>query len=156
MSNKSYFVCNKCLERIDLVKCNCKNRKVVDIDRLIYPTIKLLNEKGYITDYCCSGHANCKLDNPYILFKYNYEFSNYKQNRFFGQRISDLQYSITVNDGYINLRTAIHFDGTMSFEQYQEFEKYKTIEEKRQAYINKVNKDLYEWAKRLPDLTIRD
>lgn len=28
------------------------------LDADIYPTIKILNEKGYYTDYCCSGHRD--------------------------------------------------------------------------------------------------
>jgi len=29
----------------------------VEIDELIAPTIQVLNRKGYITRYCCSGHS---------------------------------------------------------------------------------------------------
>jgi hypothetical protein len=37
-------------------KKNCGGGEVVDIDECLIPAIKDLNEKGYFTDYCCSGH----------------------------------------------------------------------------------------------------
>ena len=33
-----------------------KKKKYVDIDEKIVNAIKILNEKGYTTRYCCSGH----------------------------------------------------------------------------------------------------
>ena len=43
---------------------------LVDIDEMILPTIKLLNEKGYGTIYSCAGHTYIK-SIPYILFDKN-------------------------------------------------------------------------------------
>lgn len=37
-------------------KASCEG-DVVWIDELMIPIIKLLREKGYITEYCCSGHV---------------------------------------------------------------------------------------------------
>lgn len=36
-------------------KANCRNI-LIEVDELILPTIKILNTKGYSTEYCCSGH----------------------------------------------------------------------------------------------------
>ena len=50
-------------------KANCYG-SVVEIDDLILPVIKLLNQKGYITTYCCSSHSYDAFSNPntYISF----------------------------------------------------------------------------------------
>ena len=61
------FVCSKCFNNVD--KCNCnadRHRQWIEIDRPIQKTIRILNEKGYKTIYCCSGHNNH--DNLYIYF----------------------------------------------------------------------------------------
>lgn len=49
-------------------KISYDNMKLVEIDELLIPTIFLLNRKGYITEFCCSGH----IDEPYggyVAFK---------------------------------------------------------------------------------------
>lgn len=53
--------------------CSCPKREclgqVADIDELILPAIILLNEKGYFTEYCCSGHFHSGTStSAYILF----------------------------------------------------------------------------------------
>ena len=42
--------------------------EVVEIDELMIPVIKTLNEKGYCTEYCCSGHYRDGYTNTYIKF----------------------------------------------------------------------------------------
>ena len=44
--------------------CNCM---VAEIDELMIPTIKLLNLKGYITEFCCSGHPYDDGCTSYVL-----------------------------------------------------------------------------------------
>ena len=46
---------------------NCGN-KLIKIDELYIVIIKILNQKGYRTTYCCSGHIYEKLPQSYILF----------------------------------------------------------------------------------------
>ena len=46
---------------------NC-SRNLVKIDELYVVIIKILNQKGYTTTYCCSGHTYAKLPQSYILF----------------------------------------------------------------------------------------
>ena len=52
--------------RCPLVTCGSFN--VVEIDDMILPIIKRLNQKGYITEYCCSGHDYEDNTNTYIVF----------------------------------------------------------------------------------------
>lgn len=64
------YLCLDCFEVYDILLKYCPKKscqgKMVEVDELMLPTIILLNQKGYITEYCCSGHINdCY---PYILF----------------------------------------------------------------------------------------
>lgn len=48
--------------------CTCGDLNVVEIDDILLPIIKKLNQKGYITQYCCSGHTYEGDTNTYIAF----------------------------------------------------------------------------------------
>ena len=59
------------------VEGNCPLRnccgEVIEIDENLYEAYKLLNEKDYMTTYCCSGHSydevdGCNAVNTYISF----------------------------------------------------------------------------------------
>ena len=67
------YVCNRCLLSLD--KCQCKYRSytLIQIDRKIQDTIKLLNEKFYQTVASCEGHYN-EVGGLYISFMYDYNF----------------------------------------------------------------------------------
>jgi hypothetical protein len=74
-------ICSKCFN----VHCKCKNKKKFECDELLIFAIKTLNEKGYKTDFCCSGHIiDKKLTPPhiqtYILFKKIYNFKKIPAN----------------------------------------------------------------------------
>ena len=47
----------------------------VKIDQLFEPIIKILNEKGYITLFCCSGHKGNS--RSYIYFHPEVDLPNY-------------------------------------------------------------------------------
>ena len=49
-------------------KSSC-NGMVIEVDEVILPTIRVLNQKGYITLFCCSGHFNMGVSNIYIKFE---------------------------------------------------------------------------------------
>ena len=49
----------------------CSSYDMVEIDDLILPIIKILNQKGYKTEYCCSGHLTERDTNTYIVFDKN-------------------------------------------------------------------------------------
>lgn len=54
------------MERCPKASCGCD--KVIEVDELMLPIIMELNEKGYATDSCCSGHFYDKYSTPYIMF----------------------------------------------------------------------------------------
>ena len=43
--------------------------ELVEIDELMLPIIRILNRKGYETQYCCSGHVNDSSGMAYICFQ---------------------------------------------------------------------------------------
>lgn len=48
-------------------KSDCDG-ELVEIDELMIPTIQILNQKGYFTEYCCSGHYTSYDCHTYIKF----------------------------------------------------------------------------------------
>lgn len=69
------YMCMGCYEVYDRdlgycpkTHCSCG---VVEIDELMIPTIKILNEKGYMTEFCCSGHVH---DNGCTSYVCLYDF----------------------------------------------------------------------------------
>lgn len=67
------YMCMACGEiyRNELPYCpkrSCTCGEVVEIDELMVPIIRLLNEKGFATRYCCSGHSYEQGSSPYIAF----------------------------------------------------------------------------------------
>ncbi len=69
------YVCPRCFRQID--KCSCENKAYHSlwwIDLNIQEVIRILNEKGYKTQYCCESHD--PRDNLYIAFFYGYGFGD--------------------------------------------------------------------------------
>lgn len=61
------YVCPRCFHQID--KCCCKSKPFYSlwwIDLNIQEVIRILNEKGYKTQYCCESHS--PHDTIYIAF----------------------------------------------------------------------------------------
>ena len=56
-------------------KTSC-NGQLIEIDELMIPTIKVLNEKGYCTKFCCSGHYYGQTPNGYIMFEEGIDIPN--------------------------------------------------------------------------------
>ena len=59
---------NELFEYIQWPKTNCVGT-LIEVDELLLPTIKILNEKGYSTKFCCSGHYESQHPNGYIAFE---------------------------------------------------------------------------------------
>jgi hypothetical protein len=74
-------MCNDCFE-IDKRKykygrwCKHCGGELVQIDELWLPIVSLLNQKGYYTSFCCSGHASDDFSSPYISFIGSCELPN--------------------------------------------------------------------------------
>lgn len=58
---------NGCCRCPDL-ECNSADMSLFEIDELMIEPIRILNQKGYITEYCCSGHVFNKSSRAYIKF----------------------------------------------------------------------------------------
>jgi hypothetical protein len=104
---------------INCPKVNCVGI-LLEIDELIAPTIILLNKKGFITKYCCSGHWYEDLLQIYISFD------------------KDIKISKSPPEGF-ELK-----DNVLS---YTNTDKLKMM--KKYNLIIKMNKILYKWAKEL-------
>ena len=127
------IVCNKCF----INSCNCKDNDYVEIDDKILDTIKLLNSKGYITEHCCSGHYGS--EQLYVIFNRLYAFNEDKLPEGF--------YVDNKNTYRIYPRTSIHS------KQFWTLDKETTKDDDSiNSYIDKINKDLYNWALSLPDI----
>lgn len=98
------------------------------IDERIKETIELLNEKGYETEACCSGHTGERYVSTYILFGKQYSFDTLPEN-----------FILTENKFRIYTRTSINF-------------KFTCLDKVTAKFLKKINNDLYEWASSLPDI----
>lgn len=59
---------NELFEYVYCPKTNCDGT-LIEVDELMIPIIQILNDKGYITKYCCSGHYDGHHPNAYIMFE---------------------------------------------------------------------------------------
>lgn len=71
------YACPRCFRTVDDCRCRCYPFYLVQIDKLMLPIIRELNEKGYETAGCCAGHIEeeeFKTTGIYIAFKEEYDF----------------------------------------------------------------------------------
>lgn len=135
-----FKLCNECFEVYDSYyikdnengfnrcpKYNCYG-EVFDIDELMIPTIIELNKKGYITEYCCSGHSIEKRILTYIVISDIINFKKLPEN-------FDVEY-----DSYNGRnRTTIRYNYNLT----------KNSDLTPQENLNKIckiNNDLLDWA----------
>ena len=98
--------------------------EIVEIDELMIPVIKTLNEKGYCTEYCCSGHYGEGYTNTYIKFSEWVELPEELPDGFVYEERGNV-----IRKNYV--------DNLHPNEKYIE--------------ILNATKDLIEWADNLPD-----
>ena len=65
------YVCPTCFRRLDKCTCEFHPWNLINVDRNIQEQIRILNEKGYRTRYCCESHN--PQDGIYIAFAQDYE-----------------------------------------------------------------------------------
>ena len=73
--NKEDIRTNEFCDYVGCPKTNCVGQ-LIEIDELMIPTIKILNQKGYYTKFCCSGHYYGQHPNGYIMFEENIDVPN--------------------------------------------------------------------------------
>lgn len=66
--DSSWLNINESFEYIHCPKTNCIGT-LIEVDELLIPTIQILNDKGYTTKFCCSGHYTDQHPNGYIMFE---------------------------------------------------------------------------------------
>lgn len=52
------YVCPFCVREIEDCRCEMYPYFLMQIDRMILPIVRILNEKGYKTTGCCAGHPD--------------------------------------------------------------------------------------------------
>lgn len=64
------YVCAYCFNQLPQCTCDCGNFTLIQIDENIQYAVRVLNEKGWITQFCCEGHytEGGKGDVLYIAF----------------------------------------------------------------------------------------
>ena len=82
------LVCLGCFKP-KVEKCRC-NKPYIEIDDDIVEIIKILNEKGYITQYCCAGHVEREIFQCYIKFANKYNFKTRPK----GFKLNDNSYTL--------------------------------------------------------------
>lgn len=149
------------------------NDDIIEVDYLIADTISILNKKGYITEYCCSGH----------IFDINYHKQVYDISLLDEGAIKKIYpeyYIVDRNDKNFTIITPsivtsiyIKFIKPFSFNEvpegfiqddenvirknvdyYKNNQRRKTNEIKKE--LKKYNKILYDWANKLPDIKRKD
>lgn len=66
------IMCAKCYNSITDMSCRCHpNNGYFEVDDSIFDIIRILNQNGYYTEYCCGGHVSINVyDYPEIYIKF--------------------------------------------------------------------------------------
>ncbi|MCR5727460.1 MAG: hypothetical protein K6G24_08340 [Lachnospiraceae bacterium] len=123
------YCCSSCFK----TQCRCNSRKI-NIDHYVYPAVYEFNRKGYITEESCSGHADAKSLETYIMFKQDLDYII----------DSDLIYFDTYKYNGVHVRKNVI---KAKPEICQMFKKKRPDKSK---IIRDINKELYRIAKAIP------
>lgn len=125
----SFFKADESSYSTPCPKVDCCGQ-VFEVDELMLPTIRLLNLKGYMTDFCCSGHWTEHYVSSYVKF---YELDEDTKD-YLQSNLPDPWYfdedAIRVNNDYFSESTPLD----------------KFIK------LCEVNILLYKWAEELKDI----
>ena len=117
---------NDFYDYIGCPKTNCVG-ELIEIDELMIPTIKILNQKGYYTKFCCSGHYYDQHPNGYIMFEEDIDVPNLPKG-----------WNKEEHGNYVVIRSSISY----------EVGKRPTIKDFKKICDNA--KTLVDWAIKLP------
>ena len=71
------YVCEHCFNGVEECTCESYPWHLIQIDRLLLPVVRSLNEKGYATSECCAGHPDLGYgDGIYITFRAAEQFDS--------------------------------------------------------------------------------
>lgn len=151
----------------------CKDFIPTEIDDMCLPYIKEFNRKGYLTQYCCSGHTDENILTAYVSFKpgpaaYIIPMS-FSAMEYASDEIKLSLHTVTVdNNGDIICRNNIISEDDIakltgcdivaasiypSDEVMEEYEKCETDED-RWIIISRANARFYQLAISLPTINI--
>lgn len=116
---------------------NCGDIQVVEIDDVLMPVIKILNEKGYMTSYCCSGHYYENDTNTYISF----DIETVPNTTPKGFILEDEEYYKQNNWTFLNNQIC-----------FRKWYRYCDTKKQVSKEILKTMLDLMEWVDKLPDI----
>lgn len=135
------LMCDTCLNNFCECTCNWPDddfeNHLFEVDDNIQPALTILNQKGYVTRYSCSGHSEDKFTNAYIMFDRPYQFDDMPK----GWRYDNFTYR-GIKKEYRHLIRPINLT-------YKEILQMDEIE--LYDYLAKVNKDLFIWAEKLEE-----
>jgi len=132
-------ICDTCFE--DFFNCTCNwpddvyQDHEIEVDYDIQPAITLLNQKGYRTRYCCSGHCDDTFSNAYIAFDKPYQFKEMPE----GWTYDSFRYK-GIKKEYRHVIRPLNLT-KRELNKMDELELYD--------YLEKVNRNLLTWAKGL-------
>ena len=126
------YVCEKCFRTPMECTCEFKPWNLKFIDRGIQEHVRILNEKGYITNGCCESHYKGNCVNINICFIRDYGFGK----------------TLPLPDGFKTIKS--------KYAVIYEYKNVKKITEEdmniqKKAQLNK----LLEWCNSLPACTMR-
>ena len=70
----SGYVCPKCFRQVDACTCERGSQHLIQIDEGVQDAVRILNEKGYPTRYCCESHYQSVNTQVYVSFGQEWGF----------------------------------------------------------------------------------
>jgi len=156
------FMCMKCFEIYKplYIKKNkityCPKVKcfgdVVEIDELFVLPIRILNQKGYKTKYCCSGHMIDEYINSYISFDDNVINLPSLPKGFY---LDDNDYLSKQNINKTNITIRRDFNSYFSGDYLNNVQVWSKLDKSESEIYKDLlqgSVDILDWANSLPEL----
>jgi len=100
------YLCLECYETYQMhlpycPKTSCHG-EIIEVDDLMLPVIMLLNQRGYYTEFCCSGHVYEGSCYPYVAF--SSFFNQLLNEKEFNELFKELPEPWHIENGTQNMR----------------------------------------------------